>query len=339
MLGAQDFCGYYDWTFHHVRRHFGEAAVKELWAIAVGTDSQRHYIELGQREGLKGLFDAWNHTGKDEKCDWTFTLDENNNVLRWDMRECPSKGFLIRNDLHADEDYCDHCIGWERSMLGELGMEMVHHEHNHCGQCWGEIRVKGKPYKTMDLDCDIRKDARWNAGHLDRFVDQEKANGPDGTPADSVETIRTFVGSRRVVTNGESMPAGVAEICQLQTVDDFLSKPGSRAMVFIGGTESPSALRVLSQAIEAVPDDEKPLLLFAYRPKDVGIRFVEYGLLRPVPILPLLIRWGAYRHSPTEPARSTTEWLDRIAGSLAALKPTVRGHSAQSASGTYEQPI
>ena len=28
MLGCQDFCGYYDWTFHYMRRHFGQEAIE-----------------------------------------------------------------------------------------------------------------------------------------------------------------------------------------------------------------------------------------------------------------------------------------------------------------------
>src|SRR5438128_8368535 len=104
MLGCQDFCGYYDWTFHHVRQRYGQQAVHELWAKAIGGDSQDHYLRAAQRAGLRGLYEVWTQTGKDEKCDWTFTLDEERNVLRWDMRQCPSKGFLINNNLNADED-------------------------------------------------------------------------------------------------------------------------------------------------------------------------------------------------------------------------------------------
>ena len=114
MLGCHDFCGYYDWTFAFLRKHFGEPAAVSLWEHAIGGESQAHYLVAGQKAGLKGLYDTWVTTGEDEKCDWTFTLDEQRNVLRTDMRQCPSKGFLLGNDLVADEDYCDHCEGWMR---------------------------------------------------------------------------------------------------------------------------------------------------------------------------------------------------------------------------------
>ena len=31
---------------------------------------------LTANPGMRGLFEAWRHTGEDELCDWTFTLDE-----------------------------------------------------------------------------------------------------------------------------------------------------------------------------------------------------------------------------------------------------------------------
>ena len=85
-------------------------------ATASGTTPMRRH-RAGLRGPLRGLYKTWVGTGEEENCDWTFTLDEEKNVLRWDMRECPSKGFLIRHDLNADEDYCNHCMGWIIPML------------------------------------------------------------------------------------------------------------------------------------------------------------------------------------------------------------------------------
>lgn len=84
MLGCQDFCGYYDWTFHFVRQRYGKEALEKLWADAIGMDSQRHYLQAGLANGLRGLYHTWVKTGEEEHCDWTFTLDEKKNVLRWD---------------------------------------------------------------------------------------------------------------------------------------------------------------------------------------------------------------------------------------------------------------
>ena len=164
MLGCHDFCGHYEWTFHYVRRRWGQEGVRRYWAEAIGRESQQHYIEAALQAGLRGLYEEWTKTGVEESCDWTFTLDEAKNVLRWDMRECPSKGFLLKNDLNADEDYCDHCMGWTIPLLAGVGVEVIAHEHNHCGQCWGAMRIENRPSQPVEVAADIRKDPRWNHG-------------------------------------------------------------------------------------------------------------------------------------------------------------------------------
>ncbi len=55
MLGCQDFCGYYDWTFHFVRRSWGQEAVRQLWAEAIGGDSQQHYAQSALRRPARPL--------------------------------------------------------------------------------------------------------------------------------------------------------------------------------------------------------------------------------------------------------------------------------------------
>ena len=175
MLGCQDFCGYYEWTFHYLRRNFGQAALEKYWAQAIAADSQQHYIRAGSENGLRGLYESWFKTGIDEHCEWTVTLDDDRNLLRLDMHECPSKGFLLNNNLNADEDYCDHCVGWIGPALNKIGAEVVAHEHNHCGQCWWEMRMKDKAYALVTVSADIRNDPRWRNGYLDRFEHQTKS--------------------------------------------------------------------------------------------------------------------------------------------------------------------
>ena len=174
MLGCQDFCGYYDWTFHHVRSRFGEEGLQRFWAEAIGGESQAHYAQAAEKDGLRGLLETWSKTGAEEHCDWTFTLDEARNILRWDMRKCPSKGFLLEHGLNACEDYCDHCMGWIIPLLKRVGGEVVAHEHNHCGQCWAEISMKGRGHESLDLPGDIRRSPDWHRGCIDRWRDGRK---------------------------------------------------------------------------------------------------------------------------------------------------------------------
>jgi hypothetical protein len=140
MIGVYDFCGHYDWTFEWLRRQGGEALVRQYWDNAIHQDAQRHAAVLIQEQGFAGMAAYWGHTLKQEGAGYHTSAAEG--VFRIDMHDCPSKGFLIRNGLGAYHDYCDHCMGWIGPMLKQAGFA-VDHEHNHCGQCWWEIRRLG----------------------------------------------------------------------------------------------------------------------------------------------------------------------------------------------------
>ena len=305
MLGCHDFCGYYDWTFHHVRQLHGQDAVWRLWAEAIGGESQRHYADAGARDGLRGLYNTWVRTGEDEHCEWTFTLDESRNVLRWDMRECPSKGFLIRNDLNADEDYCDHCMGWVVPLLDSIGMDIVAHEHNHCGQCWTEIGLRGRPVETLDLACDIRKDPRWPQGYIERWaLGQKQPLAADvSTSSDpSVVLEDAFRGFDRLIVLGSDaelhLPGGPNDAVMVTGAlyarpDSYPQNPSG---VLLGSDEA--TLERVGQRFRQARDDTRPLLLHAYWPAGPRADFRRHGLPRPLPVLPRLIRAGLYTHIP-----------------------------------------
>jgi hypothetical protein len=294
MLGCQDFCGYYEWTFHFVRRNWGQAGIELLWRDAIGGESQRHYADAAAQDALRGLYRTWVGTGQDEKCDWTFTLDEEKNVLRWDMRECPSKGFLIRHDLAADEDYCNHCMGWIIPMLEGIGAEIDEHEHNHCGQCWATIRMKDRPTRPLHLDVDVRDDPRWRRGYLDRWAHNQPV------PAEQIETLRP------------------APLVTDATYNDPQQCPSEPVAVLIGCP--PADLAVTAARYDATPPARRPLLLHAFLPAVPAVDFLAANLPRPLPILPLLIRTNQYTHRPGGPPPTTEQFVALVAAALG--KPT-----------------
>jgi hypothetical protein len=302
MLGCQDFCGYYEWTFHYVRRTLGQKAVYRLWAEAIAGEAQQHYTEAARRSGLRGLYEQWVDTGVQEACDWTFTLDEAKNILRLDMRECPSKGFLTEHDLYADEDYCDHCLGWVVPLLSSVGVEVVVQEHNHCGQCWQILRMKGRPAGELNLDVDIRKDPRWNRGYLHRWEhDQPTPLAPNISPAyDACETLEAWASAARRSNAGATIVADAA-------YNDRRPSPAEPAAVLIGCP--PANLAATAARWASIPDDKRPTLFHAYLPSVKYVDFVSAGLPRPLPIVPLLIRKGLYRHRPGGPHPTTEEFL------------------------------
>ncbi len=314
MLGCQDFCGYYDWTFHYMRRRFGQDAVKKLWAQAIAFDSQQHYMTAGQDNGLRGLYDTWVKTGEEEQCDWTFTLDEQKNVLRMDMRQCPSKGFLLGNDLNADEDYCDHCMGWIGPALEKIGAEVASHEHNHCGQCWWEMRIRDKPYQSLNLDIDIRKSPDWKRGYIERWKSNSRLPLLEqGGATDPCHVISDWFADIDHLTVLGRGPSAADNWIQGQTRDAVIVADPTYALrdvfdgeplgVLIG--DRPDKLKQVAKRFNATPPERRPLLMHMFLPSNPMIDFASEGLPRPVPILPLLIRAGLYTHQPKQPYPTT----------------------------------
>lgn len=293
MLGCQDFCGYYEWTFHYLRRRFGQTAVESLWSKAIALDSQRHYIAAGAESGLLGLYNTWSKTGEDEKCDWTVDLDEERNVLHVNMHNCPSKGFLILNNRNADEDYCDHCIGWIVPALKVIDAEVSAHEHNHCGQCWWEFRKRTLPQPEVENPGDIRNFDYWQHGYLDTFLHGIKQSmDTDASGADSVDYLIKYFHANNP---------------EVLTTDEYLEKSSTtsrKIILILNGDET--SLQAVAKQLAPLSRDEQPLLVFPHFPNRELIAFPTYGLPRPCPILPLLIRARVYTHKadqlfPTDP--------------------------------------
>ncbi len=178
MIGCYDFCGHYEWTFEWLRQQGGQELVKAYWDEAIHRDSQRHAVGLIAGKGFEGMKEYWGPTLADEGAVYDRTVTDE--VFRIDMHECPSKGFLLRNQLEQYADYCDHCIGWIGPLMKQAGF-VIDHEHNHCGQCWWEMRRAGDttpPGQVGDVsgDQDVRRREDWKASVMDYF---ERANDPD----------------------------------------------------------------------------------------------------------------------------------------------------------------
>lgn len=164
MLGAYDFCGHYEWTFQWLDQKGGHDLVRAYWLEAISKDSQLHARDLIFNEGFEGMLKYWGHTLLEESPAQEFSMSHNEKCIRIDMHDCPSKGFLLRNNLEQYRDYCDHCMGWIGPMLGEAGY-VIDHQHNHCGQCWWEIRKADDvttPSKLGEFcDKDVRLMQNW----------------------------------------------------------------------------------------------------------------------------------------------------------------------------------
>lgn len=173
MIGAYDFCGHYEWTFAWLEKKGGKALLQSYWEEAIAGDSQAHASGLILRKGFDGMMEYWGHTLAEESPEAGYRMTRAEGVVRCDMHDCPSKGFLLRNGLEQHRDYCDHCIGWIKPVMDRAGYR-VDHEHNHLGQCWWEFRKKEDPSPPsqpggLSSESDVRHAPAWSGGSHDSF--------------------------------------------------------------------------------------------------------------------------------------------------------------------------
>ena len=84
----------------HLQRYW--MRISELQETILGP-----YIE---RDGLKGMYDYWEHIRIEENCDADLKVNEE--YFEFRMNKCPSLSKVLDNDAGAFELYCDHCAGW-----------------------------------------------------------------------------------------------------------------------------------------------------------------------------------------------------------------------------------
>jgi len=131
------------------------------------------------QSGLVGMKRYWAHTLDHEAAG--FAITHRDDLIRIDMHDCPSKGFLLRNGLAQYHDYCDHCMGWIGPLMKEAGF-VIDHEHNHCGQCWWEMRSENNETPpsqpgALSGEQDVRLRPDWEAtGSRDVY---QRATDPD----------------------------------------------------------------------------------------------------------------------------------------------------------------
>ena len=163
MLGCYDFNGHYDWTFEWFRKLGGETLVKRYWVEAIALDSQRHAAALIMAEGFVGMKKYWEPTLEEEGGEHSMHMGSDH--YRSDMLDCPSLGFLMRNNIRFYHDYCEHCAGWVHPIMEAAGF-ITYSEHDHCGHCRWEFRRKGDPTPALT---DTPNLPGWNADTVHRF--------------------------------------------------------------------------------------------------------------------------------------------------------------------------
>ena len=109
--------------FKFLQKRHGKEAVVKYWEEL--SDKYGHKLRnIAIEKGLAGCFEQWSHSLTEEAADFRMTLDVEKGIFTITMRDCPSKGLLLREEhIEPYEDYCEHCDIIYRRVLKPLGYE------------------------------------------------------------------------------------------------------------------------------------------------------------------------------------------------------------------------
>lgn len=122
MLPSDHFVRMYNELFKMLAER-GKEHLREYWMeiAALQNTILGTYIE---RDGLKGMYDYWEHIRIEENCEAELTLTED--YFEFKMLKCPSLSKNLDNDAGPCEFYCDHCAGWIEPVMRAHGYYIVY---------------------------------------------------------------------------------------------------------------------------------------------------------------------------------------------------------------------
>ena len=165
MIGCYDFCGHYEWTFEWLapaRRRCAGARVS-------GTRPSTGFADATRRDsivakGIAGMKEYWGHTLDHEGRRLSLHGDGQTSSAS----TCTSAPRRASSSATASNNITTTATtAWAGSArcMKEAGF-VVDHEHNHCGQCWWEMRREedaAEPSGAGELsgEHDVRLRADW----------------------------------------------------------------------------------------------------------------------------------------------------------------------------------
>ncbi len=121
MLPSDHFVRFYNEVFKYLESQ-GPGHLEEYW-LEISRHQERHCLENFRKNGLRGMYDYWDHIRIEENCD--MTLDLTDDCLASRMNRCPSLGKVLDNDAAASPFYCDHCPGWVGPIMRKAGFYYI----------------------------------------------------------------------------------------------------------------------------------------------------------------------------------------------------------------------
>lgn len=135
MISCAEFIPAYSELFSFLDENFGgHEEVERFWEyLFKPTGKGIPLINYAKKEGLRGCFNYWKKTLKEEAASTTRYLNEDKGFIYAEMHYCPSKGRLLDYQkeigLVPYYDYCGHC-DYYRAHLEKVGLTWI---RNHTG--------------------------------------------------------------------------------------------------------------------------------------------------------------------------------------------------------------
>ena len=140
MISCTEFIPAYSELFTFLDERYGRPEVERFWTyLFEPTGKGIPLINFARAKGLRGCWEYWNGTLKEEAADVTRYFNEKEGWMYSEMHYCPSKGRLLELEkeigLKPYYDYCGHC-NYYRSALDQVGLKWIRcHVHVDEASC------------------------------------------------------------------------------------------------------------------------------------------------------------------------------------------------------------
>ncbi|MDD5729497.1 MAG: hypothetical protein PHV59_13135 [Victivallales bacterium] len=120
MIPSDHFVRFYNEVFKFLDE---KNALPEYYR-EISHHQELHCLEIFTKNGLKGMYEYWEHIRLEENCDSEQHLEDG--CLQGGQNVCPSLSKILDSDATPCRKYCLHCPGWVLPLLGKCGYYAVY---------------------------------------------------------------------------------------------------------------------------------------------------------------------------------------------------------------------
>lgn len=122
MIPSDHFVLFYNEVFKYLASK-GDQELEKYYD-RVSKNQEYHCLELFREQGLKGMYEYWEHIRIEENCVMQNHLTDD--CYSFEFFECPSLSKNLDNDAGCSPVYCKHCPGWILPIMTKAGFFAVY---------------------------------------------------------------------------------------------------------------------------------------------------------------------------------------------------------------------